>query len=131
MKSSKWLLLSLIALLLTGCFRPTRSDPGMVIHTNIPYATVNGVDPNLLSLDIYAPSGAKDLPVMLMIHGGGWANGDKANPDVGINKVDYFTAQGTIYVSINYRLSPDVQHPAHVQDVAAAVSWVLENIDNT
>ena len=65
-----------------------------------------------------------------MIHGGGWANGDKANRDVGINKARYFTAQGYVYVSINYRLSPDVQHPAHIEDVAAAVSWVLDNISN-
>jgi acetyl esterase/lipase len=72
----------------------------------------------------------KNLPVVLMIHGGGWANGDKVNADVGINKANYFTTQGYVYVSINYRLTPDVQHPAHVQDVAAAVSWVLENISD-
>jgi arylformamidase len=102
----------------------------MVIYQNIPYATIQNVDPNLLSLDVYAPNGVKDLPVILMIHGGGWSIGDKATPDVGTNKATYFTAQGYVYVSINYRLSPDVQHPAHIQDVAAAVSWVLENIDD-
>jgi arylformamidase len=130
MKSCKWFLLSTLALLLAGCFRPNRTDAGMVIYQNIPYATIQNVDPNLLSLDVYAPNGVKDLPVILMIHGGGWSIGDKATPDVGTNKATYFTAQGYVYVSINYRLSPDVQHPAHIQDVAAAVSWVLENIDD-
>lgn len=95
---------------------------------DIPYATIYGVDPNLLSLDVYAPAGAVNLPVVLMIHGGGWSIGDKANRDVGINKTRYFTAQGYVYVSINYRLSPDVQHPAHIEDVTSAVSWVLDNI---
>lgn len=95
---------------------------------DIPYATINGVDPNLLSLDVYAPAGANNLPVVLMIHGGGWSIGDKANRDVGIDKARYFTAQGYVYVSINYRLSPAVQHPAHIEDVAAAVSWVIDTI---
>ncbi len=30
-------------------------------------------------LDIYAPTGAKNLPVVFWIHGGGWQTGDKAN----------------------------------------------------
>lgn len=102
----------------------------MQIHADVPYATIEGVDPNLLSLDVYAPPNADNLPVVLMIHGGGWSLGDKGTPDVGINKADYFTSHGYIYVSINYRLSPDVTHPTHVEDVAAAVSWVLENIDD-
>jgi acetyl esterase/lipase len=28
----------------------------------------------------------------------------------------------------NYRLSPDVAHPAHVQDVAAAVAWAKQHV---
>ena len=30
-------------------------------------------------LDIYTPAGAKNLPVVFWIHGGGWQTGDKAN----------------------------------------------------
>jgi acetyl esterase/lipase len=104
------------------------NNQGINYNFDIPYAAIAGVDPNLLSLDVYAPAGANHIPVVLMIHGGGWANGDKANRDVGSNKARYFTTQGYVYVSINYRLSPDVRHPAHIEDVAAAVSWVLENI---
>jgi acetyl esterase/lipase len=128
MKMKLLLTLSIILVTLSGCSGISSNDQEMTLSIDIPYAVTEGVDPNLLSLDVYAPSGAKDLPVILMIHGGGWANGDKANRDVGINKANYFTSLGYIYVSINYRLSPDVQHPAHIEDVASAVSWVLENI---
>ena len=130
MKSTNWILLIVIALLLGGCFRPGVSVNGMTVFKDIPYATIEGVDPNLLSLDVYAPAGTQDQRVVLMIHGGGWSIGDKANPDVGIHKAEYFTGQEYVYVSINYRLSPDVRHPAHIQDVAAAVSWVLKNISD-
>ncbi len=96
---------------------------------NLPYATIAGVDPNLLSLDVYAPAATGDnYPVIVMVHGGGWQRGDKANPNVIANKVHYFVRKGFIFVSINYRLSPMVKHPAHVQDVAKALAWIHKNI---
>lgn len=96
----------------------------------VPYAAIAGVDPNLLSLDIYRPDvpSAKSLPVVVMVHGGGWALGDKGNLSVGIDKARFFNANGFVYVSVNYRLSPAVQHPAHAEDVAAAVAWVFNHI---
>jgi acetyl esterase/lipase len=36
--------------------------------------------------------------------------------------------EGFVVVAPNYRLSPGVQHPAHVEDAAAAVAWVAGNI---
>jgi acetyl esterase/lipase len=99
----------------------------VVTKFDIPYATVEGVDPNLLSLDIHAPAGAKNAPVMVFIHGGTWRTGDKASfrraPMPG-----YFVDQGFVFVNINYRLSPAVQHPVHVQDVARALAWVHDHI---
>lgn len=64
-----------------------------------------------------------------MIHGGGWRNGDKLNRGLNDNKVPFFARNGFIYISINYRLSPTVQHPAHVEDVAEAIAWVHNNIN--
>jgi arylformamidase len=84
----------------------------------------------LNELDIYAPPQATNAPVMVMIHGGGWQIGDKANRGLLENKVPFFTEKGWLLVSINYRLSPAVQHPAHVQDVASAITWVHQHIAN-
>ena len=97
---------------------------------DIPYARINGANPNLLSLDIYQ-SKSKCIhprPVVVFIHGGGWQRGDKSG---GVEtKAEWFTSHDYVFVSANYRLSPKVRHPAHVQDVAAAVAWVHEHIED-
>ncbi|MBD3675478.1 MAG: alpha/beta hydrolase [Planctomycetaceae bacterium] len=99
-------------------------------NLDVPYAERPGTDPKFLSLDIYAPQkAAGKLPVMVMIHGGGWRIGDKTNRAVGIDKAKFFTSQGFVYVSINYRLTPAVQHPGHIIDVAAAIAWVHDHIE--
>ncbi|MCB1776586.1 MAG: alpha/beta fold hydrolase [Candidatus Competibacteraceae bacterium] len=101
---------------------------GIQQFRNLPYATAPGVDPNLLSLDIYAPATGQNHPVIVMVHGGGWQRGDKANANIAANKSRYFTRAGYLFVSINYRLSPAVKHPTHVQDVANALAWIARNI---
>jgi len=95
-------------------------------HFDIRYAQVRGSDPNLTSLDIYAPNEAKNYPVMVYIHGGSWQKGDKRN--VG-KKPQFFIEAGYLFVSINYRLLPDIEHPTNVQDVAKALAWVHSNIE--
>jgi arylformamidase len=100
----------------------------MNTYPDIAYARMDGVNPNLLSLDIYAPKDGGAHPVMVMIHGGGWRIGDKRNPGVAALKSRHFVAAGYVFASINYRLSPAVRHPAHVQDVAAALAYIHDNI---
>lgn len=91
---------------------------------DIPYAKLSK-EPRLNALDIYMPKKDSKSPVIIWIHGGLWAFGDKS--DVGV-KPAYFTDKGYIFVSINHRLSPDVKHPVHMQDVANALVWVYNNI---
>jgi acetyl esterase/lipase len=82
-------------------------------------------DAVLQSLDVYAPREAKAAPVVLFVHGGSWTHGDKA--EVG-SQPKLFNGAGIILVAVNYRFSPAVQHPAHVQDVSAAIGWTRKNI---
>jgi len=104
--------------------------PAMTSTLDVVYAEREGVDPKLLSLDIYAPSAEGKHPVVVMIHGGGWRAGDKANRSMTEHKAPHFTGAGYVYVSINYRLSkaPKTRHPAHVEDVAAALAFVHDNV---
>jgi len=97
----------------------------------VAYKTVVGVDPNLLSLDIYLPAAPCHAPVVMWVHGGGYMVGDKGNQIE--DKVSLFNQQGWIFVSVNYRLTKpgepfSAQYPDHYLDVAAAVAWVQTNI---
>jgi acetyl esterase/lipase len=100
----------------------------MRVYKDIPYQQIAGVDPNLLSLDIYTPISYGTHPVIVMIHGGGWRGGQKDTLFVAGIKSQFFTSKNIVFVSINYRLSPNVIHPVHVEDVAAALAWVYLHI---
>lgn len=80
-------------------------------------------------LDIYTPeeSGGQNLPVMFWMHGGGWQAGDKS--DVAL-KPKVFTERGFVFVSINYRLLPEVEMDVLIRDTAKAFGWVHRNIAN-
>ncbi len=126
-------IVTLTALLLLGLVVSSTAESdlkGLTVHRDVQYREIVGVDPGLLSLDIYAPEDASGLPVLMMVHGGGWSIGDKANRSLADTKPRYFCDNGYIYVSINYRLSPAVQHPAHIEDVAAAYAWLTGNVAN-
>jgi len=95
-----------------------------VVTRDVNYAPP-GEEAPLKSLDIYAPRGAKGLPVMIYIHGGGWSRGDKR--EVG-SQPKMFNEHGVVLVSVNYRLSPEIKYPTHVNDIAAGIGWVRANI---
>jgi acetyl esterase/lipase len=76
-------------------------------------------------LDLYLPEGRKGNPVVVWIHGGALQEGDRTN-EAAVGR--RFAAAGIAAAVVSYRLSPAVSHPAHVQDVAAAVAWVKRHI---
>lgn len=80
-------------------------------------------------LDVYSATREKstDSPVVIWVHGGGWRNGDKDNRS-GTTLCQTWAREGIVTVNLNYRLTPEVQHPAHVQDIAAGIAWVVRNI---
>ena len=76
-------------------------------------------------LDVYAPAGAKKLPVVFWIHGGGWVTGDKSSVQ---EKPRIFVQRGFVFVSTNYRLLPTVDMEMIVRDVAKSLRWVHAHI---
>lgn len=92
--------------------------------TNIRYATHTHSDAALNMLNVYMPKKGSNSPMVIWVHGGSLSYGDKDNM---LHKPEYFTARGYVFVSLNYRVSPAVKHPAHVQDVADALVWLHEN----
>ncbi|RLN97009.1 hypothetical protein BBJ28_00016629, partial [Nothophytophthora sp. Chile5] len=71
-----------------------------------------------ISIPRRIPPRAK-LPTCVFVHGGSWQRGDKnGGLNAGIDEA--FVRAGFLGVSVNYRLSSEVQHPEHAKDVAAA-----------
>ncbi len=133
MIASRWAYLTL--LVTCAGFAPARDEkpadkPAALAfeverHKDIAYRTDKDADKVRHKLDIYCPKGQKDFPVVLFVHGGSWKSGNK-NLYVGVGEA--FAKRGIGMVICNYRLSPAVQHPAHVEDVAKAFAWTHENV---
>jgi acetyl esterase/lipase len=78
-------------------------------------------------LDIWstAAPAAKPRPVLVFFYGGGWANGTRTEYSYAARP---FVEAGYIVVLPDYRKVPQVRFPGFVEDSAAAVKWVQNNI---
>jgi acetyl esterase/lipase len=86
-----------------------------------------GADPQQ-KLDVYEPRGAKDLPVVVFVHGGALTTGDKnENKEVWANVLYYFARRQFLGINANYRLAPKFAYPAAAQDIGGVVGWIKEN----
>ncbi len=119
-------ILGLLAIVLAtlGCVGTSGGE--VSVTEGVPFCTTGpfGAKQTLL-LDIAQPKGqSQALPVVLMVHGGGWAGGSRADYRY---MIDAIAAQGMVGVSIDYRLAPQNTFPAPLQDVKCAVRWIREN----
>lgn len=85
-----------------------------------------GPDPVWNLLDLYLPNDRKvpknGFPVIISIHGGGYIYGTKeVYQFYGMS----LAGRGFAFVNFNYRLAPEAQFPACLQDTNEVVSWVL------
>lgn len=88
------------------------------------YATVDG-EPQMLDLSAPANTTAP-LPCIVVIHGGGWSAGNRAQLD---GATFQFAKHGYVSVTLEYRMAPAHRFPAAVQDVKAAVRYLRANAD--
>ena len=109
-------------LLFLAVFTLVPAARAQTINRDVPYA---GVEDDKRTLDVYAPAGAKDLPVVFWIHGGGWQTGDKSDVKL---KPRAFMDKGFVFVSTNYRLLPAVDMGTLTRDVAKSFRWVEDHI---
>jgi len=102
------------------------SYPDIPVAADIPYGTADG-EP--LLLDACLPegdvAGVPPRAAIVVIHGGSWQHGDKAN--INWRSVcQWFASEGFVAVSVNYRLVPAATFPAQLDDVQAAVRWLRD-----
>jgi acetyl esterase len=76
-------------------------------------------------LDVYVPDrGVKPLPVVMYVHGGGFAMLSKETHRVMAFAI---ASKGYLTFNVNYRLGPRHLYPAPLEDVATALLWVREH----
>ncbi|MWV51052.1 alpha/beta hydrolase fold domain-containing protein [Rathayibacter sp. VKM Ac-2803] len=101
---------------------PVAAYPDVPVEADLVYDEATGQ-----ALDVCSPvdAGASPLPAVLVVHGGSWARGDKA--DVNWRPLcQWLASEGFVAVSVNYRLAPDAVFPAQIDDVSAALDWILD-----
>ncbi|MBS1947700.1 MAG: alpha/beta hydrolase [Bacteroidetes bacterium] len=121
----------LFSIFATSCFSQTNPvidafPPGTLLKANIPY---NNDTLQKHLLDIYLPTNAKGkIPLVILIHGGGWLVNDKY-ADIGYMRktVAEIVSSGFALASIDYRFSTQAVFPAQIQDCNRAVSFLYDN----
>ncbi|WP_254846480.1 alpha/beta hydrolase [Hymenobacter sp. CRA2] len=89
-----------------------------------PYCTLPGG--RTLQLDVFYPKAKRKqtYPAVLVIHGGGWASGDRSQH---VPLAQQLAARGYVAVTAEYRLTPEARYPAAVQDLKTAIRWLRAN----
>ncbi len=78
-------------------------------------------DSGPLAADVYRPHGIGPFPGMLVVHGGAWRMGARAD----LATIAHGLAEhGYTAVAIDYRLAPTYKFPAQIYDCQAAVRWM-------
>jgi len=81
-------------------------------------------------LDIFSKGTPQNVPVLVYVHGGGFTMGDKTSPGSPFydNVGQWAAQQGWIGVTLTYRLAPSSRWPSGPQDMALAVRWLREHV---
>jgi arylformamidase len=115
------MLLLLVAAVLSPGLQPP-PPAGLQVHRDLPYAQPKN---ERQTLDVYAPAGAKNRPVVFWIHGGGWQKGDKSEMHA---KPQAFVEKGFVFATTNYRFIPNVTMQQIAGDVAKSIRWVHDHV---
>lgn len=106
------------SLLLTACSGlGSQNTPFTTLPAQV-YAVRDGTP---LYADVFVPEGAGPFPAVLLLHGGGWYKGDRADMH---SIAQRLAAAGFVAVAISYRFAPAYQFPAQLYDAKEAVRWL-------
>lgn len=115
---------------------PSAAQPGAAVSPMQPvtYRTERDIDyyegqaPDAYAgercrLDLYIPENKADFATVVWFHAGGLKRGARYIPGELMRK-------GFAVAAVDYRLNPRAQAPAYIEDAAAAVAWVFNNIQS-
>src|SRR4051812_27620097 len=89
------------------------------LQSDIEYGKAGGVS---LKMDAWIPDGKGPFPTVIVVHGGGWQNGDKQKNCQPL--FEPLTKAGFAWFTVNYRLAPQYHYPAAVDDVVQAIRHI-------
>jgi gluconolactonase len=102
--------------------RPSTELPEAVTaHLDVVYAQDG--DRKLLT-DIFVPAGKGPHPAIVVVHGGGWLNGDKTKFRA---LAQQLAARGYVTSAIQYRLGYEAKFPKGAQDCFASVRFLRDH----
>lgn len=91
-------------------------------HLDVVYAKYGD---RAMHLDLIRPKNASgDLPAVLLVHGGGWTQGNKTRFHAMAQALAW---RGYVTASVEYRLAGEAKFPAAIHDVNAAIRWLRAN----
>ena len=97
-----------------------KKQPEPLMKTTHVYKTVGDVK---ISADVYQPAASKTpRPVVVWIHGGALIVGSRSQ--VPKQVLELCTQEGFVFVSLDYRLAPEVKLPEIAADVQDAFRWL-------
>jgi acetyl esterase/lipase len=78
-----------------------------------------------LALDLYLPGpSGKPAPLVILVHGGGWASGQRSNLAPLAARL---ATRGYAAATVSYRLSGQARYPAAIDDVKEALHWLRKS----
>ena len=99
----------------------------IVYNEDLP--AIGGLEQNVelragLCADVAVPKGSGRHPVVIYLHGGGWAFGSPASfRKLGMQ----FAEAGYLTIILDYRLAPEHPFPAALEDAIFAIGWATDN----
>jgi acetyl esterase/lipase len=78
-----------------------------------------------VAVRVYTPGAETPPPVVVYLHGGGWASGNIELTDPLCRILA--NRSGCAFVSVDYRLAPEHPFPAALEDAYAATAWIAEH----
>lgn len=97
---------------------------------DISYALIPGFRP--LELQLFVPESEQPTPLIVYIHGGGYAGGTRVEGTPWFEMTNYrqkALARGFAFASIDYRLGFEQSFPAAVNDAHASLRWLAKFAD--
>jgi len=79
-----------------------------------------------LHMDVFSPKAAGKYPAVVLVHGGAWATGSKANQ---VPIAAFLASKGYVAVAVEYQLVLEATYPAAIYNVKSAIRYLRANAE--